>query len=89
LTRNKADFIGGMLHGSTHEFKPGDIVEPRNSGVAWASNSSHAAKIYGGANSKVYVVKPIGKYTTMQGPRIDEKHYTSTKGFRVVGEHNG
>lgn len=95
MTRNKADFIGGMLHGSTHEFKPGDIVEPRKPGknsddlVAWASNSSHAARLYGGEGAKVYQVAPIGEYETLPGPRVGEKHYVSKKGFRVIKEHNG
>lgn len=93
MPRNNADFIGGMLHGSTQNFKPGDIIEPRTPGkktsdlVAWASNSSHAAKLYGGEGAKVYVVEPIGEHETLPGPRIDEEHYMSRQGFRVIGEH--
>jgi hypothetical protein len=95
MPRNNADFIGGMLHGSTHDFNPGDIIEPRNPGkgtpdlVAWAANSSHAARIYGGQGAKIYQVEPIGEYETLPGPRIDEEHYMSRNGFKVIGLHNG
>jgi hypothetical protein len=95
MARNNADFIGGMLHGSKHSFNPGDVIEPRNPGktgtdlVAWASNSSHAAKIYGGEGATIYQVEPIGKYDTLPGPRIDEEHYMSRQGFRVLGTHDG
>lgn len=94
MARNNADFIGGMLHGSTHAFNPGDVIEPRNPAktspelVAWASNSSHAAKIYGGEGATIYRVEPIGKYDTLPGPRIDEEHYMSRQGFRVLGKHD-
>jgi hypothetical protein len=50
-----------FYHGTDHEFKPGDSVEPGASGRAYATTKAASAKMYG---SHVYEVAFTGEHET-------------------------
>ena len=80
MGRNNKDFY----HGSNHDFKPGELVEPRSyANVAYASTNREVASGYG---SKLYKVEPIGEVKRQAGAAKEFGIYHSTEGFRVIGK---
>lgn len=94
-----------LYHGSDHAFSIGDIVKPMETPGqralnlpppthAYATNVPVYASTYG---KKVYQVEPVdpedverSKVVGYVGKgKAPAHHYTSKKGFKVVGEHDG
>lgn len=82
MGRNAKDFY----HGTEADFNPGDLVEPRTDGVAWASTNREVAASYG---SKVYHVEPAEDTTRHSGAAKEFGIHHSRIGFRVKGLADG
>ena len=82
MGRNNNDFAKGLFHGSEHDFQPGDLVEPRTDGIAWASTNREVAGSYG---SKVYRVEPSEDIKRQPGAAKEFGIHNSRTGFRVTG----
>jgi hypothetical protein len=73
--------------------RSGSSVEPDK---AFASNHLGVAQLYAGKTGKVYTVEPLDKDEMKISQPVPEEagknpifYYTSQKGFKVTGEHNG
>jgi hypothetical protein len=103
MPRNNTDFHNQILyHGSDRSFSIGDTVVPHENeklgldkaSYAYATNVPVYASTYG---KNVYQVEPVdpedverSKVVGYVGKgKAPAHHYTSKKGFKVVGEHDG
>lgn len=95
--------FGPMYHGTDFEFKPGDVVSPRNYPTAYATNNPIWASIFandrsrfGGPNNgptgnrpRLYRVEPMDESDVESGLMgTGIVVHKSAKGFRVVGEED-
>jgi hypothetical protein len=78
MGRNNADFY----HGTEADLNPGDLVEPRTEGIAWASTNRDVAASYG---SKVYHVEPAEDTKRQPGAAKEFGIHNSRIGFKVKG----
>ena len=78
MGRNNKDFY----HGTEANFNPGDLVEPRTDGIAWASTNREVAASYG---SKVYHVEPAEDTKRQPGAAKEFGIHNSRIGFKVKG----
>lgn len=89
-----------LFHGTTHAFKPGDIVEPRQSKFghgAFATTDPGIAHAFGDDPERlersghlmgmVYEVEPVDKNEKLQVHGADDM-LVSQKGFRVKKLHD-
>lgn len=86
MGRNNNDFSKGLFHGTNADLNPGDLVEPRTDGVAWASTNREVAAGYG---SKLYHVEPAEDTTRHPGAAKEFGIHHSRIGFKVKGLADG
>jgi hypothetical protein len=101
MGRNNADFQSQVLyHGSSSAIPVGEVIRPDTSwsddGVAFATDKPEHAQEHGNIVHKVVPVDPEEKmeswqpdWFTYDKPEDMPTVYQSTKGFKVVGRHNG
>lgn len=86
MGRNNNDFSKGLFHGTDADLNPGDLVEPRHDGLAWASTNREVAAGYG---SKVYSVEPAEDIHRHPGAMKKYGIHHSRIGFKVKGLADG
>lgn len=86
MGRNNNDFAKGLFHGTDADLNPGDTVEPRTDGLAWASTNREVAASYG---SKVYHVEPSEDIKRQPGAAKEFGIHNSRIGFKVKGLADG
>jgi hypothetical protein len=78
-----------FYHGSNHEFKTGDVVDPKFD--PWGDNEAHATPnldVARGYGEHTYQVEPIGSHYLAAAHEDDGRtleHWSSNEGWRVKG----
>jgi hypothetical protein len=81
-----------LFHGSSQEFKPGDIITPRSKKVAHATPHLRTARVWDSTDKgQSYQVEPVNHATTWtrKMKHTQGEHHLETvsvDGFRVVGK---